>query len=64
MVGTKWEESNTFFKAVMYRLGVEYGISGPVIYFRMVSEATSNYFKLMGITYFSDRFKFDYSAAG
>ena len=35
-----------------------------VIYFRIVSEATPNYFKLMGITYFNDRFKVDYSAAG
>ena len=35
----------------MYRLWVEYGISGAVIYFRMVSEATPNYFELMGIAY-------------
>ena len=38
-------------------------LSFKFILFRMISEATPNGFKLKCKTYFSERFKVDYSAA-
>ena len=38
-------------------------LSFKSVYFRMISEATPNDFKFKSKTYFSERFKVDYSAA-